>query len=259
MAQYYTKINTLYKREPTVLENGEKNPRKNLIMPGQYSNAETEILKDLLWECTEKIDGTNISLHIFPLDPYGNEVRTNPDGSYTEYKLFGFYDTEIHGKTPASVIPSKLLKNLMDICNTRDFKDVFTVNGIPPQEKIEIFGEGYGTGIQKGGGYCKDDQKFIVFDIKIGDHYVRREIVEDVCKKLNLDIVPLIGYMTIAEAEEMVKKGFTSRISENPNLMAEGLVCKAPLGMLDARGNRIITKIKSVDYNQLKKFEENVK
>lgn len=259
MAQYYTKINTLYKREPAVLENGEKNPRKNLIMLGQYSNVETELLKDLLWECTEKIDGTNISIHIVPAGPFVPETRVNKDGSTTVYLNSGTYISEIHGKTPAATIPTKLMNNLTNICGTRDFKEAFTVNGIPPQEKIEIFGEGYGAGIQKGGRYCKDDQKFIVFDIKIGDYYVRREIVEDVCKKLNLDIVPLIGYMTIAEAEEMVKKGFTSRISEDPNLMAEGLVCKAPLGMLDARGNRIITKIKSVDYNQLKKFEESAK
>ena len=43
----YPKINTLFKRDD-----------KNIIIPSQYTCEEFSYLKDCLWECTEKIDGT---------------------------------------------------------------------------------------------------------------------------------------------------------------------------------------------------------
>lgn len=53
MSSYYQKINTLYKRDMT-------KPKKPIIL-GEYSESEFEVLKDLKWEATEKIDGTNMS------------------------------------------------------------------------------------------------------------------------------------------------------------------------------------------------------
>ena len=47
----YQKINTLFKRDV-----------KNVIIPSQYTCEEFSYLKDCLWECTEKIDGTNIRI-----------------------------------------------------------------------------------------------------------------------------------------------------------------------------------------------------
>lgn len=241
MAQYYTKINTLYKRDS-----------KNQIIIGDFSNAETEMLKDLLWECSEKIDGTNASIHIIPGNIDHVEHKISEGGADISYNVFDEYTIEIHGKTESARIPSKLLANMQDICGNTDFVSALTYNGIPPQTIIKIFGEGYGEGIQKGGRYTKD-QKFIVFDIKIGERYVRRSVVEDICAKMNLDIVPIIGYMTLSSAEEMVKRGFKSLIAEDKTLQAEGLVCKAPMGLLDSQGRRIITKIKTCDYEKLRR------
>lgn len=75
--------------------------------------------------------------------------------------------------------------------------------------------------------------------------------MEDICKQLNLDVVPLVGYMTLYEAIEYVAKGFKSAVAENKDLDAEGLVLTAPLGMRDRLGNRIITKIKTCDFIKL--------
>lgn len=123
-------------------------------------------------------------------------------------------------------------------------------------EKVEIFGEGYGLKIQKGGNYIKDHCDFILFDVRIltstGESlWLTREACEDIAKKLNLKIVPLVGYMTIKEAEDFVKAGFKSLIAENKDYIAEGLVLKAPCGLLNRRGKRIITKIKYCDYKDL--------
>lgn len=123
-------------------------------------------------------------------------------------------------------------------------------------EKVEIFGEGYGLKIQKGGNYIKDHCDFILFDVRIltstGESlWLTREACEDIAKKLNLKIVPLVGYMTIKEAEDFVKAGFKSLIAENKDYIAEGLVLKAPCGLLNRRGKRIITKIKYCNYKDL--------
>lgn len=53
------------------------------------------------------------------------------------------------------------------------------------------------------------------------------------------------------EAEDFVKAGFKSLIAENKDYIAEGLVLKAPCGLLNRRGKRIITKIKYCDYKDL--------
>ena len=63
MAQYYQKINTIFKRD--------QNPGKyhNCIMPNEgFTQPEFEFLRGCKFECTEKIDGTSMSVHIMPVD-----------------------------------------------------------------------------------------------------------------------------------------------------------------------------------------------
>ena len=56
--------------------------------------------------------------------------------------------------------------------------------------------------------------------------------------------------MTIPEAIEYVKKGFKSTIAENKDYDAEGLVLKTPTGLLRRNGERLVTKIKTVDFRK---------
>ena len=67
---------------------------------------------------------------------------------------------------------------------------------------------------------------------------------------LGLKIVPLIGMMTIQEAIDYVKQGFKSTIAENKDCDAEGLVLKTLNGLLRRNGERLITKIKTVDFRK---------
>ena len=57
--------------------------------------------------------------------------------------------------------------------------------------------------------------------------------------------------MSISEAEEYVRNGFISQIAEDPTFEAEGLVLKTDLGLLDRSGQRLITKIKTRDFQNL--------
>jgi hypothetical protein len=56
--------------------------------------------------------------------------------------------------------------------------------------------------------------------------------------------------MTLKEAIDYVKQGFKSTIAENKDYDAEGLVLKTPNGLLRRNGERLITKIKTVDFRK---------
>jgi hypothetical protein len=231
--QYYPHIDTCFKRSQ------EKGPNHNKIIYGDWTRPEFEALKDLKWEATEKIDGTNMSYQI---------VCSG-----------GTMDISIAGKTPAANIPEHLLKVMQDKLTPEKISEVFgklndTTNEIEMPWKIEIFGEGYGVKIQKGGNYLKDRADFILFDVKITPVengkpiWLTRESCENIAQKLGIDIVPLIGYFTLDEAIEYVRKGFKSVIAQNRDYDAEGLVLRAPCGLLTRMGERLITKIKHCDF-----------
>ena len=75
---------------------------------------------------------------------------------------------------------------------------------------------------------------------------------------MGIDIVPLIGYMTIPQAIMFTKKGFKSSIAENKDYDAEGLVLKTPNGLRLRNGERIITKLKTCDFRKFAaKYGEN--
>ena len=249
MAQYYQKINTIFKRD--------QNPGKyhNCIMPNEgFTQPEFEFLRGCKFECTEKIDGTNMSVHIIPVDytDIGNSFKVN-------------YTVEYHGKTEKADTPKHLQTKMEQLFPAEKMLEVFNKNVTYENVedavkevnhgKVIVFGEGYGVKIQKGGNYISNDCGFILFDVTVDGMFLLRESLEDIASKLEIPIVPLIGYMTVDEAIEFVKKGFKSTIAENKDYDAEGLVLKTPMGLLNRRGERIITKIKTCDFRQLEARE----
>ena len=218
----YQKIQTLFKRD-----------ERNIIIPDQFTYPEFEVLKDLKWECTEKIDGTNIRIEL--------ESSGNPeDGIIMSFK----------GRTDKAAIPEHLLTKLNWLFDRERLMEVLNITDETQNCNITLYGEGYGAKIQKGGNYISNDVNFILFDVKIGKWWLDRESIKDIADKLGISAVPLIGYMTIPEAIEYVKKGFKSTIAENKDYDAEGLVLKAPCGLLKRDGERLITKIKTVDFRK---------
>lgn len=218
----YQKIQTLFKRD-----------ERNIIIPDQFTYPEFEVLKNLKWECTEKIDGTNIRIE---LESSGN----HEDGIIMSFK----------GRTDKAVIPEHLLTKLNWLFDRERLMEVLNITDETQNCNITLYGEGYGAKIQKGGNYISNDVNFILFDVKIGKWWLDRESIKDIADKLGINVVPLMGYMTIPEAIEYVKKGFKSTIAENKDYDAEGLVLKAPCGLLKRDGERLITKIKTVDFRK---------
>ncbi len=218
----YQKIQTLFKRD-----------ERNIIIPDQFTYPEFEVLKDLKWECTEKIDGTNIRIE---LESSGN----SEDGIIMSFK----------GRTDKAVIPEHLLTKLNWLFDREHLMEVLNITDETQDCNITLYGEGYGAKIQKGVNYISNDVNFILFDVKIGKWWLDREAIKDIADKLGINVVPLMGYMTIPEAIEYVKKGFKSTIAENKDYDAEGLVLKTPCGLLKRDGERLITKIKTVDFRK---------
>lgn len=224
----YQKINTLFMRD-----------EKHIIMPGHFTAPEFEYLKENLWEATEKIDGTNIHCDI---TVNGTEI-----------------EIQICGRTAEAIIPPFLMDKLKQIFTIENIKKGMTKALEGPASdgsslNISIYGEGYGAKIQKGGeNYIKDDVSFVLFDVKVGNWWLSYDNCRDIADKMGIKIVPLMGYMTLDQAIDFVKKGFTSAIAENQNYIAEGLVLKTPNGLRLRNGERIITKIKVEDFVKYKR------
>ena len=218
----YQKTNTLFKRD-----------ERGIIIPEEFTLPEFGWLKDCKWEATEKIDGTNMRLELqFSTDDYNPEVLN--------------YTCRICGKTDNAQISPHLYKKMEDLFGEVNWNEIFP--DATSGECITIYGEGYGAKIQNGGNYIKDDVNFILFDVRVNDWWLNRANCEDIARKLNIDIVPLVGYMTIPEAIDYVKKGFKSNIAQNKDYNAEGLVLRTPDVLCRKDGNRLITKIKTVDF-----------
>ena len=209
----YHKIQTVYFRDP---ENNHKT-----LLEGTWAKPEFELLKDIDWICTEKIDGTNIRIMWD-----GEQVR------------FG-------GKTDKAQIPTILIDALQDTFTNEKMKECF-----PDTDNVCLYGEGYGKKIQKGGNYLPDRADFILFDVKIGDWWLTRYVNEDIAKKLDIGIVPIIGIWKLEQAIDYVKNGFKSTIADNKEYIAEGLIMKPKTELFNRRGERIIAKIKHKDFSK---------
>lgn len=206
----YHKIQTVFKRDP-------ENKFKTLLYD-KYSLPEFEYLKDNEWIFTEKVDGTNIRV-MFIDDEDGVEFR---------------------GKTDRAQLPSQLAKRLEErfFPQLKTFESNFS-------EGVCLYGEGYGAKIQKGGGNYRQDQDFILFDVKIGEWWLQRKDVEDIAIQFGLDIVPIIGSGTLIDMVEKTQAGFDSVWG---NFKAEGIVARPSTELKTRDGRRLITKIKHRDF-----------
>jgi hypothetical protein len=195
----------------------ERDPETFKVRVGELKNRTYGMLKSWLW--TEKVDGTNIRC------------------IWRDKKLtFG-------GKTENAQIHADLIKWLYEHINPTKLAEIF------PDADAVVYGEGYGAGIQKGGGDYSPEKRLIVFDVLVADKWwLAREGVQDVAQRLGLEVVPDFGEMTLEQATELVRRGFKSRCAANPEKMAEGLVGRPVETLFDKKGARLIVKLKTKDF-----------
>lgn len=203
----YHKIETLYERDERT---------HKLKEPLVLKNRVYGIVNPWVW--TEKVDGTNIRC-------------IWRDGALT----FG-------GKTDNAQIHADLVRWLYENVSVDRLREVF-----PDAPSVVLYGEGYGAGIQKGGGDYSPTKRLILFDVRVGDWWLSDENVRDVGAKLGLDVVPLFGEMTLAVATDAVRAGLPSRVAPGRR-EAEGLVGRPVEALFDKKGARLIVKLKTKDF-----------
>ena len=76
-------------------------------------------------------------------------------------------DVRFGGRTDNAQIPGHLLERLNQLFNKENLAQAFYIEP-DIEQTIILYGEGYGTKIQKGGNYIKDGVDFILFDVKVG-------------------------------------------------------------------------------------------
>jgi hypothetical protein len=139
----------------------------------------------------------------------------------------------------------------------KDFYDVTDANseglyGVELEEvPVYIYGEYFGCGIQKcGSRYIQNGNAFRVFDICQQGWWLPKENRDAMCKGLGLEQVPYIGNMVLADIENIVRNGFPTKFegAADPTMIEEGIVARPTIPICDARGNRIIVKVKHCDY-----------
>ena len=90
---------------------------------------------------------------------------------------------------------------------------------------------------------------FVLFDVQIGHFWLSRANVENIADKLQIDVAPMCGSMTLYEAIDIVRG--RKLTSPWPGIeIPEGLVLTPPVNLFDSWGSRIITKIKDCDFNK---------
>jgi hypothetical protein len=209
----YPKIETLFVRD-------EKTGK---VLTDRWRLPEFEYLAGLKWRWTEKIDGTNIRI--------GWGACGEPiDGPLVR----------IGGRTDRAQIPATLVARLQQLFTVEKMEAAF------PEHGVTLYGEGYGSGIQKGGGYKPDGVDFILFDIRVGEWWLKREDVEDIAAKLEIGVVPVWAEGALFEAVEAVRAPIPSRIGQ---AWAEGFVVRPMVDIRMRNGQRIIGKIKTRDFS----------
>ena len=205
----YEKIETIFVRD-------EKTKKLNENI---YRNETIQFLKDIEWEFTEKIDGTNIRIYW--------------DGHKVSY----------YGRTDKAQIPTQLMNKLIELFGGNINEEMFEQKfGATP---VMLIGEGYGAKIQKGGGDYRQDNNFILFDVCINNKYLSRDNVNDIANYFGIESVPVIFSGNLQKGIDFVKTKPNSTIG---TAKMEGLVARPKVELYDKNGNRLIVKIKVCDF-----------
>ena len=209
MSTEYHKIQTVWARDP-----GTKH---RTLIEGQWTTPEFGMLANTRWVFTEKVDGTNIRV-LF--DPQAHPIL------------------EFRGRTDRAQLPPKLLEALRGLFTLDSLGRVF-------DGPVCLYGEGYGSGIQKAGASYRPDQSFVLFDVSLNGVVLERENVCSGGVQLGVEVVPEVGVGTLYEMINRVRLGHRSVWGDFP---AEGIVARPEFELRDRLGNRIITKVKAKDF-----------
>ena len=182
----------------------------------EWTRPEFEYLKDAAWYATEKVDGTNMRIY--------NVTEADPIRGRTD-------KAEIHKDLRAAC--EEIHKRMLDT-------DL-------PSDTV-LYGEGYGAGIQKGGGQYRPDKGFILFDVLIDGRWQPRENVNGIADKLGIPHVPVLHTSDLLSWVRAIRDKLFMNSKLNVHALSEGVVLRPTVELMDYRSRRIITKVKFRDF-----------
>ena len=210
----YPKIETLYDRDE----------KTHKVRPDRLRCPEFSLISR--WHVTEKLDGTNIRVHLAS------------DGAV----IYG-------GRTDNAQLHAPLVAWLQTYLSPQMVSSAFD-----PGTKAILFGEGYGAGIQRGGGY-RPASAFRLFDVLVFPGETRWWLnwpnVEDVAAKLGILTVPVLGRdVSTDEARSMVRGPSTAAKEDGgTGCEREGIVARTePILLLRDGTRRLMWKLKGRDF-----------
>ena len=232
----FPKIDTLYERDEKFKVDITKLRRPEFAIPRE-------------WIVTEKIDGTNCRISLEP-----KHETTTPCSSGCACAVE--WVVRFYGRTENSQMPTFLLEHLQKTFTLDKMKALWCGPG-EAEYPIVLYGEGYGAKIQKGGGnYRRDgDVSFRLFDVLIGDTWLRRADVEDVAKQLYIEPVPLLvdppwalGLCVDMVRDKETPLGSVVAFIEGVPRVAEGIVAFTDPPLFNGQGKRLMWKLKTEDF-----------
>ncbi len=220
----YHKINALYKRWIKGVDPIETLPagkRYGDFKDFEFACDEFEYLYNNLWIWSEKLDGTNIRIYADWGEEIGKHVYT------------------VKGKDENSIVPKELSDWVWKWLEANQK----LIDETLPNKDVILYGEGVGSKIQKVG-HCYGEQHFKLFDVNIGGVWLKKEAVQDIASKINLDTVTT----WIGTVQDAINKVRSLPKSAFGDFTLEGYVGEPLVRLSDVQGRRIITKIKVVDF-----------
>lgn len=211
----------------TLFERGDDH---KLIEPLVFKNPAHEIISR--WVVTEKLDGMNMRVGL----KYGDEK------------------IQIAGRSDNAQIHPELTDWIQTNITVDKFTALFNDDTEPGTEMV-LFGEGFGAGIQKGA-YYSAEKRFRLFDVAIccpDTHWLDNKTVFDFSVRLGIRFVPTLSMRGDMDYIVKLVRGGFNTIATDTDMephTAEGIVARPIVPLFDARGSRIIIKLKTKDFRE---------
>lgn len=182
------------------------------------------------WLVTEKVDGMNM------------RVVWTPGGEHYEPEP----EVAILGRTDRAQIPGDLLALMQETFTDEAMVEAFRTEDDQLPERVVLFGEGFGPGIQQGGHYGLTKQ-FALFDVVVNDWWLQWSDVKDIARKLGVPTVPVLEEnASLVDIEDIIRHTgdpLFGWLTETP----EGVIARTDPYLFDQRGHRIMFKYKVRD------------
>ena len=194
-----------------------------LLDIGNFVNPAVELLASAdIWLFTEKIDGTN--------------VRLIWDGHNLSY----------NGRTNNADLHKDLRAKLDSLFIQPGVEEYFEESF--GEKEVILIGEGYGAGIQKGGGNYSPTKEFVGYDVLVNGKYLSYQDSRGIFARLHIPaLTSLNTYPTdLLQGIDLVANGLYSGFG-NRDFFAEGVVATTERPLYDNNGQRMIVKLKHDD------------